>query len=173
MMSRAAVLAVMLILPLATPVLARPLERELPLRRNACWERSYDAAHLATHPRQKVTQVRLLHQPPLDNSTPGQIYLQLHFNLRERKTDSNYDYAYGGFCRASGQTVRCESEWAGGVFHVVRGPNGTLDVRNGGLIANPSNYDSEDIADNAVKLPAKPDDGTWRLSPATGECRVE
>jgi len=55
----------------------------------------------------------------------------------------------------------------------LRGPDGTLDVRNGGIIANPSNYDSEDIADNAVKLPAKPYDGAWSLSPATGECRVE
>ena len=173
MMSRAAVLALMLILPPLMPASARPLERELPLRREACWERSYDAAHLAAHPRQKVAAIRLLHSPPQDGSAPGKVYLQLHFNLRERKSSSNYDYAYGGYCKAAGQALRCESEWEAGIFHVLRGPGGTLDVRNSGIIANPSNYDSEDIADNAVKLPAKPDDGTWRLMPAAGACPVE
>lgn len=172
-MSRAGLLALMISLPHVAPAMAHPLERELPPRREVCWERLYDAAHLAAKPRQKVTQIRLMHMPPAAPYEDGKVYLQLHFNLRDRKTSGTYDYAYGGFCKARGQALRCQSEWEGGVFHVARGPGGTLDIRNSGLIINPSNYDSEDISDDAVRVPAKPDDGVWRLSPATRACTFE
>jgi hypothetical protein len=41
--------------------------------------------------------------------------------------------------QGSRQSLRCESEWEAGMFHVLRGPDGSLDVRNSGIIANPSN----------------------------------
>ena len=55
----------------------------------------------------------------------------------------------------------------------VVAPQGALDIRNGGIVANPNPYDAEEIADGAVKIPAKPDDGLWRLMPATDACEIE
>ncbi len=154
--------------------LARPLERELPPDRSACWERLYDAAHLGAHPRQKVVEVKLVHIAGPGDADRAGLYLQLYFNLRERRTNPSgaHDFKYGGFCRARGRVLRCEAEWAAGVFTIEAGAGGLL-VRNGGIVANPLEYDSEDIADGAVKIPAKPDDAAWALRPARGECRIE
>lgn len=157
----------------ALPAVARPLDRELPLRRVACWERVYDAAHLAAHPRQTIAEIRLVHTPSPDGGDAAGLYLQLYLNLRQRVSNSAHDYKYGGFCKTQGRGLRCEAEWEAGVFTVEAGPNGALVVRNGGITANPLEYDSEDIADNAVKIPARPDDGIWSLRPAAGACRVE
>ena len=60
-MRRAAVVSALFIA--ALPAMARPLERELPLKRDACWERTYDDAHLRANPQQKVTKIRLVHKP--------------------------------------------------------------------------------------------------------------
>jgi hypothetical protein len=156
------------------PALARPLERELPLNRSACWERIYDAAHLSAHPRQKVAEIRLVHIASPGGQDPAGLYLQLYFNLRERRAnaDAAHDFKYGGFCKPVGRALRCEAEWEAGTFTVEAGAGGLL-VRNGGIVANPLEYDAEDIADGAVKIPAKPDDGAWSLKPARGECRIE
>ncbi|MCP4563693.1 MAG: hypothetical protein GY873_05360 [Bosea sp.] len=154
---------------------ARPLERELPPAKTACWERVYDADHLASHPQQKVARVRLVHLPQSWAEVgQGGFYVALYINLRQRvKPDQSFDYQLGGMCKASGQGLRCVPEWGAGSWRIERGPNGTLDVRNGGIIANPNPYDAEEIADGAAKIPAKPDDGLWRLSPAAGPCGLE
>lgn len=160
---------------LAAAAQARPLERELPPKGNACWERSYDAAHLAGHPRQKVAKIRLLHSPR--NWQPGGaggLYVMLYVNLRARvNPGQGFDYQLSGVCRAAGQGLRCVPEWEAGSWWIERGPDGTLDIRNAGIIANPNPYDAEEIADDAVSIPAKPDDGLWRLSPASGRCEIE
>ena len=160
---------------LATFAQARPLERELPPKANACWERSYDAAHLASHPRQKVARIRLLHSPR--NWQPGEggsLYVMLYFNLRGRvNPGQSFDYQLSGFCKTAGQGLRCVPEWDAGSWRIERGPNGALDIRNAGITANPNPYDAEEVADDAVSLPAKPDDGLWRLSPASGRCEIE
>lgn len=159
----------------SAPGLARPLEAELPPRRGACWERNYDAAHLAGHPLQKVSRIRLVHRPNDWQAEPSRgFYIVLYINLRQRvKTDSAYDYQISGFCKPRGQGVRCVPEWEAGSWLIERGPAGTLDIRNGGIIANPNPYDAEEITDDAVRIPAKPDDGVWRLAPAADACRIE
>ena len=160
---------------LAGPADARPLETELPPKRAACWERSYDAAHLAAHPLQKVSRIRLVHLPGDWKAEASRgFYVVLYLDLRQRvKAASDYDYQISGFCKPRGQGVRCVPEWEAGSWLLERGPGGTLDIRNGGIIANPNPYDAEEIADDAVKIPAKPDDGVWRLVPAAGACRIE
>lgn len=154
---------------------ARPLERELPPARAACWERVYDAAHLASHPQQKVARIRLVHLPQnWPEAGQSGFYVALYVNLRQRvKVDQSFDYQLGGICKASGQSLHCVPEWEAGSWRIERGPSGALDIRNGGIIANPNPYDAEEIADGAVKIPAKPDDGLWRLSPASGPCGME
>ncbi|WP_332680826.1 hypothetical protein [Bosea sp. (in: a-proteobacteria)] len=154
---------------------ARPLELELPPKQAACWERSYDAVHLASHPRQKLAKIRLLHSPEIwQPGEGGSVYVMLYINLRERvKPAQGFDYQLSGFCRAAGQGLHCVPEWEAGSWRIGRGPNGTLDIRNAGIIANPNPYDAEEVADGAVRIPARPDDGTWRLSPASGKCELE
>lgn len=151
---------------------ARPLERELPRGRQACWERSYDAAHLAAHPLQKVVRVRLLHLPGSWREQPYGFYVQLSFKLRGSRSDKAFDYQLGGFCKAAGNGLRCTPQWDAGAWRLSSAPGGALDVGNDGLIANPDPYDAEEIADDAVRIPAKPDDGVWRLTPARGRCEL-
>ncbi len=154
---------------------ARPLEEELPPTRAACWERRYDEAHLAAHPQQKVARIRLVHLPDTWRAEPSRgIYVALYIKLRRRvNAGAGYDYQLGGFCRPRGQGLHCVPEWEAGSWRLVQGPRGTLDIRNGDIVANPNPYDAEEIADGAVAIPARPDDRVWRLAPATGECRIE
>lgn len=168
-------LTLIAIVLVAGPAQARPLERELPPAQAACWERVYDAAHLAAHPRQKVARIRLVHLPQSwPEAGQGSFYVALYLNLRERARPAQaFDYQLGGFCKASGQGLRCVPEWEAGSWRIERGPNGALDIRNAGIVANPNPYDAEEIADGAVRIPAKPDDGVWRLAPASGPCGME
>jgi hypothetical protein len=146
---------------LAQPILAagHPLEKELPTDRRACWERIYDEAHLKAHPKQKVTAIRLMHEP----SDTDYFGVGLMFNLRKRIGAEAFDYALYGFCKAKGAGLTCTPEWDAGTWRIERGPDGTLLIRNNGIIVNPSNYDAEEVAPGAVKINAKPDDQTWRL----------
>ena len=42
-----------------------------------------------------------------------------------------------------------------------------------GADIGPNAVGSAEIADGAVRIPARPDDGLWRLSPASGPCGLE
>jgi hypothetical protein len=171
-MRRAAVVSALLIA--ALPATARPLESELPPKRDACWERSYDEAHLRAHPQQKVAKIRLVHKPGNWHAEPhAAVYIVLYFNLRQRMTTHRFDYQLGGFCKLQDKGLRCVPEWDAGSWRLESGPQGALDIRNGGIVANPNPYDAEEIADGAVKIPAKPDDGLWRLMPASDACEIE
>lgn len=166
--------SIAMLIPVAAAAAAeRPLARELPPNRAACWERVYDEAHLKAHPRQLVAAVRLVHLPQTWQARTGSFYVQLYFNLRERRAITGYDFQLGGFCKPNGKALRCEPEWDAGTWRIERGPNGTLVVRNGNITVNPNPYDAEEIADNAARVRAKPDDGVWRLSPASGPCEIE
>ena len=144
---------------------ARPLEKQLPVNDSACFMRIYDAAHLKAHPKQLVRQIRIAHRGTADDGT---LYISLDINLRKRANNGTYDYNSGGYCKGKGASLVCTPEWDAGRFTISAGKNGTLVVRNAALIVNPSNYDSEDIADNAVDL-GKSDDATWILSPVYPE----
>ncbi|PTM40260.1 hypothetical protein [Bosea sp. 124] len=160
---------------LAGPACARPLEGELPPKRAACWERRYDSAHLAAHPRQKVSRIRLVHLPDDGKAEPSRgFFVVLYINLRQRtQARAGYDYHISGFCKPRGTGVHCVPEWEAGSWRIERGPDGALDIRNGGIVANPNPYDAEEIADNAVAIPARPDDGLWRLGRAADACVIE
>lgn len=143
----------------------RPLEKELPPRAGACWERVYDAAHLAAKPRQKVTAIRLISSPG-ENGGPD-LAVELRLNLRTAAkggpdTDG-YNYKLYGFCKVSGTGMLCQPEWNAGTWRIEKGAGDTLIVRNGNITANPFEYDSEDVADDAVKIPSRPDDTAWML----------
>jgi hypothetical protein len=154
---------------LATPALANSLETFLSANGgNSCWERTYDAAHLQAHPRQMVAKVML----SAEVQEGGAIHADIGFNMRKRTGQSGpFDYAAGSSCAAKGAAIACPSEWDAGTFIIEKSGDGIL-VRHSGMIVNPSNYDSEDIADNAVDL-SKSDDSSFLLQRAKEEgCKV-
>lgn len=156
---RLAAFSALCVLSLTSPAAARPLEDELPLQGEACWQRIYDAAHLKAHPKQKVAHIRLAHR---GNSEDGTLYLSLDMNLRKRTNTGKFDYVLGGYCKPSGTSLTCTPEWDAGTFSIEKGPKKTLLIHNHHMVVNPSNYDAEDIADKAVDL-SKSDDATWML----------
>jgi hypothetical protein len=155
---RSLTFAAFVILGLA-PALGNPLEKELGALSNSCWERTYEAAHLKAHPGQLVTKIRLSTKVQDD----GGIFASLGINLRHRGGGGPFDYKAYGACLAKGGALQCPSEWDAGMFSLEKGQGGALKVKNSGMIVNPTIYDSEDIAGNAVDL-GKTDDGVWLLS---------
>ncbi len=147
----------------------RPLEAELPPRSAACWERVYGQAHLAAHPRRQVTRIRLVGAP--EPEADRGVFVELQFALRKRANDRAFDYKLDGFCRPSRGGLRCEPGWDAGVWRLERAEGGKLLVRNEGLAINPADYDAEDVADDAVRLPPKPDDQAWLLDRSTDKDR--
>jgi hypothetical protein len=149
---------------LAAPALANPLEEELAGLSNSCWERTYDAAHLKAHPLQRTVRIRLSAEVQDD----GNIAATLGINLRKRTGQGGrFDYAAFGSCKARQGFLDCPSEWEAGSFLIEKAKSG-LKVYNKGMIVNPSNYDSEDIAPGAVNL-YESDDKQWLLRRVTGE----
>jgi hypothetical protein len=126
--------------------------------KTACWQRVYTAAELKKHRRQKVSMVQLL----VETQEDGSVAATLGLNLRKRTGEGKYDYAMGGTCKPKGQTLACTPQWDAGSFILEKGARDGLRVKNRKLVINPSNYDSEDIADKAINF-RKSDDAIWLL----------
>jgi hypothetical protein len=113
---------------------------------------------LKSHALQRVVRVRLSAEVMDD----GSVHADIGFNLRERTgSGGGFDYAAGAYCEARGEAISCPSEWDAGSFLIERKGADIL-VSNKGMIVNPSNYDSEDIAPGSVDL-SKSDDTSWLL----------
>ncbi len=149
---------------LASPASANPLETELAGMANSCWERSYDAAHLKAHTLQQVTTIKLSAEVQED----GTIRAELGVNLRRCTGEGGpYDYAASSYCEAREDFLACPSEWEAGSFLIEKAKGG-LKVYNKGMIINPSNYDSEDIAPGALDI-YESDDKEWLLRESADE----
>jgi hypothetical protein len=157
--------AIVLVLPGTVAARELPLKAELPPDRKACWERTYDAAHLAAHPRQQVKRIRLIHSPGDWLREDGRLGVDLQVNVRGPRTGPNaMDYSVFGFCRSSRGGLSCRPEWNAGAWRIERGQGGSLVVRNESSIAfNPDGYAAEEVSENAVRIRAEPDDKAWRL----------
>ena len=86
----------------------------------ACFVRSYDAAHLARHPKQTVSAVKMLISAErLEGDTSLNYSYKLGVNLRDRKGDyaSNMDcgYAHLSEVKREGVRVSCSEGCEGGV----------------------------------------------------------
>ena len=144
---------------------ANLLQDALATSGNSCWARTYDEAHLKAHPSQNVSKIRLSSEVQDD----GTVAITLGFKIRGKEGGGGrYGYNAFAYCRPNGPELKCIPEWEAGHFSIKSGPKNALTVVNHGLIINPSNYDSEDIADNAVNL-AGSDDKTWILRPVYPE----
>lgn len=149
-----------------TGAMANALEKKLGPK--GCWQRIYEASHLAKHLKQQVTEIRLSTEVQED----GTFIANLGVNLRKRIETGTFDYALFGICKAKGPDILCETEWDAGTFTLQAAPEANLRVRNGKLIFNPANYAAEEVAPNAVDL-SKSDDAVWLLSLLKdGKCEV-
>jgi hypothetical protein len=165
-------LAAPLILAATTSVMA---ESPLLPGRDACWERIYDDAHLKSHPRQQVVQIRLFHLPSRwPRPAPEVTFVALEMNLRARSQGSNaFDYSLGGFCQPSRGGLLCKPEWRAGSWRIEPGANGSLIVRNDDIAVNPSSSAAEERSADAVTLKAANDEATWQLQRMSGQCNYD
>jgi hypothetical protein len=131
--------------------------------KTACWQRVYTEAELKKHRRQKVSMALL----NIVTQKDGSVRATLGLNLRKRVNTSEFDYVSYGLCKPKNQTLVCSPEWDAGSFVLEKGARGGLRVKNRKLIVNPYNYDSEDIADNAINF-RKSDDAIWLLFQVNG-----
>lgn len=154
--------AVLLLATFSLPnvALANELQDSLAKAGYSCWARTYDEAHLKAHPKQLIANIRLSPKVQPD----GAIAITLGFKIRGKAGGGGrFGYNAFAFCKPNGAELKCVPEWAAGYFSVKTGPRNKLSVTNHGLVVNPSNYDSEDIADEAIDL-GKADDKVWVLS---------
>lgn len=114
--------AIMLALPASAG--GQPLERHINGRDDACFERTYTAAHLAAHPDQTVSFIRFEHFPrvwgPID--AEGNVYfdremwvVNYRVTLRLRRTGDQL-YETSGTCRPEGDRLNCGVDCDGGSF---------------------------------------------------------
>jgi hypothetical protein len=145
---------------------ARPLEKELPPKGTACFERIYDAAHLNAHPMQQVTHITLIHEPSADAKPEAEepLYVSIEITVRGNAEI----YALGGRCEPQGNGLLCAPSWEAGSFLVEPSADGTLMVTNKSMMFNPSNSAAEEVAPGALQL--KGDDKAWKLFRGGPEC---
>jgi len=91
----------------------------------ACYERLYDAAHLAEHPMQLVTIIALAPEPA--ETTAETLALRLSLVL----LDSPEIYVATAYCRNSGESLSCTLEADGGLFALDRASDGRLLMTTG------------------------------------------
>jgi hypothetical protein len=87
---------------------------------NFCWERVYDAAHLAAHPEQTVTAFRIGREPPGVPSAPGQLLMELRvtFRAEDGRRDGPEAEAIA-YCRPAEDRLDCSLEGDAGVFGIA------------------------------------------------------
>ncbi|MCF3595783.1 hypothetical protein LZG00_17480 [Rhodobacteraceae bacterium LMO-12] len=156
--------AIAAILSMSNPANAETLNDMLPQRAGdaACWQRSYSDAHLAKHPRQKVTAVLLglAHYVKEHQEADEKSYsFSIHFTTREREGSA------GGLCsQESPEQVGCGGDCDSGALTIRKSrTEGALLVELvfGGMTLT----DCED--ETPYYLSAEPDDKLFQVHPAT------
>lgn len=123
-MSRKRVVAGLLILA-SGAVVADELTDLVPAETGAaaCWQRIYDAPHLAAHPDQQVAAMTLsLNFAAYDDTDPGMHYFGMDVTLRDGRRGET-----GGACRTNDDgRVNCGVECDGGGVQIRLRPDGSL-----------------------------------------------
>lgn len=149
----------------AAPALAdQPLTRHFGAM-NSCYARTYSAAHLADHPKQQVTAIRLDHFPrhsgpfgadnkPLIYPEAPEIVVNLGVTLR----GSDDTHSATGFCWPEGDGMSCGLECDGGRFNLVDRSGSKL------LITGGSDIYFHDCDAGDTVLSRDPDDKSFLLT---------
>ena len=122
--------------------------------RTACFERAYDAAHLAAHPGQKVRRMRAVY-----TVADGEVQVHLDVWLR----DDPIHYSMYADCAPDGAGRRCATELDAGFWRVEATADGGLRVGNGEFWINPDAADSQEPLPEGRRLAVLPDDHEWLL----------
>jgi hypothetical protein len=152
-----------------------PLPNHLPVGVEACFGRTYDAAHLREHPGQRVTSFHILRDFEPDrhaeteprsrsdmidiDGNNGDITLNAYLRLRDRKgVYSNYFN-----CRRTEKgVVQCGIDCDGGTF-LVRPSGGSLLIESQGFVVVGGCGASDEDQENPVAVLPSADDKTFRL----------
>lgn len=154
-----------------------PLPSHLPLATEACFGRVYDAKHLASHPKQRVTAFHLSREfrpDPYSEDEPSSEAEMKDYDGENanilvtayvRFRDSKGVYMNGLTCRKSDSgVVFCGIECDGGSFHLR--PNGaSLLLENNGFVVVGGCGASEDERENEEFVRPGADDKLFRLDP--------
>ena len=131
---------------------------------SACWQRLYDAAHLASHPDQQVTAMTLLMSYlTFDDGSDGMHYFGVDVSLRDGRKGT----ASGGCWQTEG-VVRCGVDCDGGGFVLTRNGDGSAlaDLEAYGYISLESECGGGDGELESFPLEPGLDDKQFLLKPA-------
>jgi hypothetical protein len=154
-----------------------PLPSYLPLKTEACFGRVYDARHLASHPKQRVTSFHLSREfksDPYSEEEPSSeeemkdydgdhasVLVTAYVRFRDRKGV----YRNGLTCRKSDSgVVFCGVDCDGGSFH-LKPSSASLLLENNGFVVVGGCGASEDDHENEEHVRPGADDKTFRLDP--------
>ncbi len=167
---------------LVTPAAAEeprtsPLPDHLPLRTEACFGRTYDAAHLRRHPKQRVTGFYLLRDFSPDAGSEnepmskedmlsadgqyGSILLEAYVRVRGRKGVYSNHFSCS---RDDKGTMRCGIDCDGGSFS-ARPTGRSLLVQNEGFVVVGGCGASDEESENPLVISPGADDRVFRLDP--------
>jgi hypothetical protein len=87
---------------------------------NFCWERAYSVQHLAEHPDQTVTTIRLRREPMGFPKAPGETLMQIEVTFRGGGGRREGPEAVAiGYCRPDGDArLLCGIEGDGGSYRI-------------------------------------------------------
>ncbi len=154
-----------------------PLPKEMPLATDICFGRVYDAAHLASHPKQRVTSFHVAREftpdpnSEYDPGSPqelkdndgldGRITVAAYVRFRDRPGV----FANTLSCvRDDSGRARCGIDCDGGQF-TLKSSAGSLLLENEGFVVVGGCEASEDDSDNREFVSPGQDDRLFRLDP--------
>jgi hypothetical protein len=176
-------LAALLLIAATTPLAAQnekntsPLPSHLPIATEACFGRVYDAAHLKTHPRQRVTSFHLSREFKSDpysedqgsgedelksvDGEYGRVNVTAYVRFRDRKGV----YTNGLSCgKTDDGKIRCGVDCDGGAFNLKTSGQSLL-LENEGFVVVGGCGASEDDSENEERVSPGADDKVFRLDP--------
>jgi hypothetical protein len=144
----------------------RPLRISMAERREACFSRRYDAAHLARVPNQQIVAIAVAAAwRPAENEAPAAIEVRVTTRLRDGRVETAT-----GRCHGEDYAFVCRREERG-QMRITRGPNNGLMIRARSSDAEEADAVREEFA-GFLGLPVGAGDDVFRLDAAQPEaCR--
>jgi hypothetical protein len=163
-----------------------PLPEHLPLGQEACFGRVYDAAHLASHPRQQVTSFHLAHEFAADPNSEfppaamdeirkadgdnGHVSVTAYVRFRDRP--GVYSNGLSCYRTEEGRTL-CGVDCDGGSFS-LKTSGASLLLENEGFVVVGGCGANEEESEERVSVSPGADDRVFRLDPKpVAACRAE
>lgn len=119
-----------------------------------CFARTYDAAHLRAHPRQKVESIELDMTPANPDGVPATAK-RFELGVGVKPRGSSEWYGGNAICATKGQEFSCYLEGDGGDLKLTALASGELEVATSGLV-----FEGGDFLEIGGK---KSDDGVFVL----------